>query len=155
MFRRYFQTGDEDDAEGSSGEEEAEQTEQLPPPEEVWAQVSRCYMVQGKSGHPQWEPMWLIKAISLARTAYDIVLNRCRCRTYHYWRPPSSIGPALALAVLYLLKSWSLHVVMYTVVRRWMSCCQRARTAYLSSVLRWQPSAVPWTLKCHPCLHMR
>lgn len=39
MFRRYFQTGDEEDAEGSSGEEEGEQAEQLPPPAEVWAKV--------------------------------------------------------------------------------------------------------------------
>jgi hypothetical protein len=39
MFRRYFQTGDEEDAEGSSGEEEGEQPEQLPPPAEVWAKV--------------------------------------------------------------------------------------------------------------------
>lgn len=39
MFRRYFQTNEEDEQEGSSGEEEAEQTEQTPPPEEVWAQV--------------------------------------------------------------------------------------------------------------------
>lgn len=39
MFRRYFQTGDEEDQEGSSGDEEAEQAEQVPPPEEVWAQV--------------------------------------------------------------------------------------------------------------------
>jgi hypothetical protein len=41
MFRRYFQTGDEEDQEGSSGDEEAEQVEQVPPPEEVWAQVGR------------------------------------------------------------------------------------------------------------------
>jgi hypothetical protein len=40
MFRRYFQTGEEEDADGSSGEEEVEVAEQLPPPEEVWAQVS-------------------------------------------------------------------------------------------------------------------
>lgn len=39
MFRRYFQTGEDEDAEGSSGDEEVEQVEQLPPPEEVWAQV--------------------------------------------------------------------------------------------------------------------
>lgn len=40
MFRRYFQTGDEEDQEGSSGDEEVEQAEQVPPPEEVWAAVS-------------------------------------------------------------------------------------------------------------------
>jgi hypothetical protein len=40
MFRRYFQTNDEDEQEGSSGDEDAEQTEQTPPPEEVWAHVS-------------------------------------------------------------------------------------------------------------------
>lgn len=40
MFRRYFQTGDEEDQEGSSGDEEVEQAEQVPPPEEVWATVS-------------------------------------------------------------------------------------------------------------------
>ncbi len=40
MFRRYFQTGDEEDQEGSSGDEEGEQAEQVPPPEEVWATVS-------------------------------------------------------------------------------------------------------------------
>lgn len=39
MFRHYFQTGDEDEGAGSSGEEEAEQQPHLPPPEEVWGQV--------------------------------------------------------------------------------------------------------------------
>lgn len=42
MFRRYFQTGDEEDQEGSSGDEEGEQAEQLPPPEEVWGKVRHC-----------------------------------------------------------------------------------------------------------------
>lgn len=50
MFRRYFQTGEEEDAEGSSGDEEVEQVEQLPPPEEVWAQVGNEH-VQGNMCH--------------------------------------------------------------------------------------------------------
>lgn len=40
MFRRYFQFGEEEADDGSSGEEEGEQLEQAPPPEEAWAKVS-------------------------------------------------------------------------------------------------------------------
>jgi hypothetical protein len=40
MFRQYFQTEEEDAAGASSGEEEPEPVDELPAPEEVWAQVS-------------------------------------------------------------------------------------------------------------------
>jgi hypothetical protein len=40
MFRRYFQTEEEEGGAGSSGDEEAEAADDLPAPEEVWSQVS-------------------------------------------------------------------------------------------------------------------
>lgn len=66
MFRRYFQMGDEEDQEGSSGDDEAEQAEQVPPPEEVWAQV----------GWVGDQPQQAVPVFTLSRAAYGLCWHR-------------------------------------------------------------------------------
>lgn len=51
MFRRYFQT-EEEEGPGSSGDEEVDQVDQLPDPQEVWADIT-ALLPKGQDAVPE------------------------------------------------------------------------------------------------------